>query len=153
MITSDAGRAVGPVPAETVTPTYDNAGYVTGLAGTDTYLAAADYYWHGAVKQRLLGSGGERVRLDAAIDEATDRPAGMPSVRARRAPARPARATAIAVNAARSGGLYRECGVVRPGICSTNVTRPHPASRHASRRTNRRITTGRPANTVSATLR
>jgi hypothetical protein len=48
------------------------------------------------------------------------------------------------------GGLYRECGLVRPGNCSANVTLAQPASRHARRRTSSRITTGRPATAVSA---
>ncbi len=73
----------------------------------------------------------------------------MPSDRASRAPARPAAATAIAVNAARNGGLDRECGVVSPSICSTKVTRTHDGSRHVNRRTVTRITTRTPPSGVS----
>jgi hypothetical protein len=41
----------------------------------------------------------------------------MPSARASRAPGLLANAIVMVVNAARSGGLWRACGVVNPGIC------------------------------------
>ncbi|GLZ01817.1 hypothetical protein Acsp02_90680 [Actinoplanes sp. NBRC 103695] len=81
------------------------------------------------------------------------RPTGMPSLRASLAPGRPAKATSIAINAFRNGGLYRECGVVRPGICSTNVTRAQSSWRQTKRRIRSWMTTGRPARAVSASCR
>lgn len=65
--------AKGDLPAETVTNTYTDQGYLTGVTGLDTYLASAQYYWHGAVKQQLLGSGGTRARFTTTIDDATGR--------------------------------------------------------------------------------
>ncbi|MFC3386354.1 polymorphic toxin-type HINT domain-containing protein [Couchioplanes azureus] len=63
--------AVADLPAETVTPTYTDAGDLASLAGTDTYLASATYAWHGGVTQRLLGSGGKRVRLIDSYEDST----------------------------------------------------------------------------------
>jgi hypothetical protein len=83
------------------------------------------------------GSGSPRSRFSSV-----SRPAGIPSVPASRAPARPASATAIAVNAERSGGLYRACGVVNPGTCSANVRRQQPGASQMNRRTVNRIDTG-----------
>ncbi len=81
------------------------------------------------------------------------RPTVMPSAPASRAPARPASATAIAVNAERGGGLYRTCGVVNPGTCSTNVRRWHPAASQTNRRTVSLIVTGIPASGPSRSSR
>ena len=81
------------------------------------------------------------------------RPAVMPSARASRTPARPASATATAVNADRSGGEYRACGVVNPGTCSTKVRRTHCATSQTNRRTVSRITTGVPASGASSNCR
>ncbi|GGQ56289.1 RHS repeat-associated core domain-containing protein [Couchioplanes azureus] len=63
--------AVADLPAETVTPTYTDAGDLATLAGTDTYLASATYAWHGGTTQRLLGSGGKRVRLTDEYEDST----------------------------------------------------------------------------------
>ncbi|MFI7376214.1 RHS repeat-associated core domain-containing protein [Actinoplanes sp. NPDC049668] len=63
--------AVGTMPAETVTATYTDPGDIATLTGTDTYLAGATYAWHGGLKQRLLGSGGKRIRLDDTFEEST----------------------------------------------------------------------------------
>jgi len=63
------------------------------------------------------------------------------------------RETAIAVSAARSGGLYRAYGVVNPGICSVNVRRWQSAVVHTNRRTHSRITTGVPPSVASRRLR
>ncbi|MFI2652417.1 RHS repeat-associated core domain-containing protein [Micromonospora fulviviridis] len=65
--------AKGGLSAETVTNTYTDQGYLTGVTGLDTYLASAQYYWHGAVKQQLLGSGTTRARFTTTIDDATGR--------------------------------------------------------------------------------
>lgn len=58
----------------------------------------------------------------------------MPSFRASLAPGRPARATPIAVNALRNGGLYRECGLVRAGdlLDERDPSAPGPAAEYAA---------------------
>jgi hypothetical protein len=94
------------------------------------------------------GSGSPRSRF-----KSVSRLAVMPSAAASRAPARPANATAIAVNAPRSGGLYRACGVVNPGTCSTNVRRRHDVASQPNRRTASRMTTGVPASGASRSTR
>lgn len=93
-------------------------------------------------------SGTARSRFNSV-----SRPAVMPNAPASRAPARPASATAIAVNAPRSGALYRACGVVRSGICSANVRRAQADTSQTNRRTVKRITTGVPACGQSRTIR
>ncbi|MFE9690577.1 FG-GAP-like repeat-containing protein [Micromonospora sp. NPDC005806] len=65
--------AKGGLPAETVTYTYTDEGYLTGVTGLDTYLASAQYYWHGAVKQQILASGTKQARLTNTVDDATGR--------------------------------------------------------------------------------
>ncbi|MFI7217964.1 RHS repeat domain-containing protein [Micromonospora maritima] len=65
--------AKGGLPAETVTNTYTDQGYLTGVTGLATYLASTQYYWHGAVKQQILGSGTKRARFTTTIDDATGR--------------------------------------------------------------------------------
>jgi RHS repeat-associated protein len=65
--------AAGGLPAETVTLGYRDTGHLATAAGAATYLAAAEYYWHGAVKERLLGAAGKRVRITTGVDEATGR--------------------------------------------------------------------------------
>ncbi|WFE39254.1 RHS repeat-associated core domain-containing protein [Micromonospora sp. WMMD998] len=65
--------AKGGLPTETVTNTYTDQGYVTGVTGLATYLASTQYYWHGAVKQQVLGSGAKRARFTTTIDDATGR--------------------------------------------------------------------------------
>jgi RHS repeat-associated protein len=65
--------AAGGLPAETVTYTYGNSGYLSGTAGLDTYLSGVAYHWSGEVKQHHLGAAGKRVRLSNDIDEATGR--------------------------------------------------------------------------------
>ncbi|MBQ1049288.1 RHS repeat-associated core domain-containing protein [Micromonospora sp. C51] len=65
--------AKGGLAAETITSTYTDQGYLAGVTGLDTYLASAQYSWHGAPKQQILGSGGKRVRLTTTIDDATGR--------------------------------------------------------------------------------
>ncbi|TQJ23705.1 RHS repeat-associated protein [Micromonospora sp. A202] len=65
--------AKGGLPAETVTSTYTDHGYLAGVTGLDTYLASAQYYWHGGVKQQILGSGTKRARLTTTIEDSTGR--------------------------------------------------------------------------------
>lgn len=65
--------AKGGLPAETVTNTYTDQGYLTSVTGLATYLASTQYYWHGAVKQQVLGSGTKRARFTTTIDDATGR--------------------------------------------------------------------------------
>ncbi|MEV6299121.1 RHS repeat-associated core domain-containing protein [Actinoplanes sp. NPDC051861] len=65
--------AVAGLPVEQVDLTWTDQGDLTSMQGIDTYLAAATYAWHGGVKQRLLGSGGKRVRLDEAYEDSTFR--------------------------------------------------------------------------------
>jgi RHS repeat-associated protein len=66
--------AAGSLPAETVTYTYDNAGYpLTVASGLDTYVAATTYHNWGDVYQKTLGAGTKRVQVQTAIDEATHR--------------------------------------------------------------------------------
>ncbi|MCA2212584.1 RHS repeat domain-containing protein [Jidongwangia harbinensis] len=65
--------AAGGLPAETVTHTYGDSGYLSGAAGLDTYLSGIAYRWSGEVKQQHLGAGGKRVRLSTDIDDATGR--------------------------------------------------------------------------------
>jgi hypothetical protein len=77
----------------------------------------------------------------------------MPNAPASRAPPRPASATAIAVNAQRSGGLYRACGVVKPGTCSAKVRRAQAGTSQINRRTVNRITTAVPASGQSRSVR
>lgn len=59
---------------------------------------------------------------------------GMPSIRASRAPARPASARATALIASSRNGLKRARGEVSPGIYSANVTVVHSGFRHKNRR-------------------
>ncbi|MFF0255979.1 polymorphic toxin-type HINT domain-containing protein [Micromonospora zamorensis] len=65
--------AKGGLPAETVTSSYTDHGYLAGVTGLDTYLASAQYYWHGGVKQQILGSGTKRARLTTTIEDSTGR--------------------------------------------------------------------------------
>ncbi|MFI7517319.1 RHS repeat domain-containing protein [Micromonospora echinofusca] len=65
--------AKGGLPAETVTYNFTDQGYLAGVTGLDTYLASAQYYWHGATKQQTLGSGTTRARLTTTLDDATGR--------------------------------------------------------------------------------
>ncbi|WP_285786497.1 FG-GAP-like repeat-containing protein [Micromonospora sp. NBRC 101691] len=65
--------AKGGLPAETVTGTYTDQGYLSGVSGLSTYLASAQYHWHGALKQQTLGSGTKRTRITTTIEDATGR--------------------------------------------------------------------------------
>jgi RHS repeat-associated protein len=68
--------AVGGMPAETVTYTYDNTGIPLTLAGLNTYVSQTLYDNWGTVKQRTLGGPGigtKRVRQTLTTDEATGR--------------------------------------------------------------------------------
>jgi hypothetical protein len=51
------------------------------------------------------------------------------------------------------GGLYRACGVVKPGTCSAKVRRAQAATSQMNRRTVNRITTGVPASGESRSIR
>ncbi|MEV0327793.1 RHS repeat-associated core domain-containing protein [Micromonospora echinospora] len=65
--------AKGGLPAETVTGSYTAQGYLSGVSGLATYLASAQYHWHGALKQQTLGSGTKRTRVTTTIEDATGR--------------------------------------------------------------------------------
>ncbi|MEU4569620.1 FG-GAP-like repeat-containing protein [Micromonospora sp. NPDC023956] len=65
--------AKGGLPAETVTGTYTAQGYLSGVSGLSTYLASAQYHWHGALKQQTLGSSTKRARITTTIEDATGR--------------------------------------------------------------------------------
>ncbi|MFY1633364.1 polymorphic toxin-type HINT domain-containing protein [Solwaraspora sp. WMMB335] len=66
--------ALGGLPAETLTHSYSTAGLPTTLAsGTDTYVSATSYHYDGTVAQRILGTGGDRVRISSPVEEATRR--------------------------------------------------------------------------------
>ncbi|GAA0948136.1 RHS repeat-associated core domain-containing protein [Virgisporangium aurantiacum] len=65
--------AGGSLPAETITHTYDNAGYPLTMAGIDTYISNTTYTNLGVVTGLTLGVGTKRVQLDNAIDPATGR--------------------------------------------------------------------------------
>jgi hypothetical protein len=70
--------------------------------------------------------------------------AAPPRAAASRAPARPPSATAIAVSAARAGGVRREYREARPSGCSANVSAGQSGSWQKSRRAVSRISTSRP---------
>lgn len=60
--TTKAGAAVGGLPLETLTFTYDSVGQQTGLAGNQTYLASAAYTYDGQIAEQILGTGSAQVR-------------------------------------------------------------------------------------------
>jgi RHS repeat-associated protein len=68
--------AVGGMPAETVTYSYDNTGAPLTMAGQNTYVSDTRYDNLGTVNQRTLGGPGigtKRVRQTLTTDEATGR--------------------------------------------------------------------------------
>ncbi len=65
--------AIGGLPAETLTYSYNDAGLPTTLNGATTYVASTDYAWDASVTRRLLGTGGKRVRITDTRDQATRR--------------------------------------------------------------------------------
>ena len=65
----------------------------------------------------------------------TSRQQGIASFAARRAPGRPASASATSASALVSGGVRRANGVVSPGICSENVACAQRGLAHLKRRT------------------
>jgi hypothetical protein len=96
----------------------------------------------------LTVSGTARTRASSTV-----RPAGSPSRIDRRAPARPAKARAISVNATRAVVVNREYGQVKSSKRSANVTEAHEVSRQRNRRTVRRSSTRRPHSAVSTSRR
>jgi hypothetical protein len=75
------------------------------------------------------------------------------SCAASRDPARPARASAIAVSIRASSGVRRDRREVRPRTCSANVTAGQAGLPQKNRRTASRITTGCPPAGASASRR
>ncbi|WDZ84089.1 FG-GAP-like repeat-containing protein [Micromonospora cathayae] len=65
--------AKGGLAAETVTTSYTNQGYLSGVTGLVTYLASAEYSWHGALRQQTIGAGTKRARITTTIEDATGR--------------------------------------------------------------------------------
>jgi hypothetical protein len=82
-----------------------------------------------------------------------DRPAVRSSAPASRVPARPARASAIAVSVRASGGVRRARREVSPSTCSAKVTAAQPGLPQKNRRTASRIVTGWPPAGASASRR
>ena len=82
-----------------------------------------------------------------------DRPAVRPSAAASRAPARPARASAIAVSARASGGVRRERREVRPLDLLGERAARQPGVAQKNRRTISRIRTRLPPIAASASRR
>jgi len=82
-----------------------------------------------------------------------DLPAVRSSPAASRAPARPARASAIAVSVRASGGVRRARREVSPPTCSANVTAAQSGFPQKNRRTASRIVTGWPPTGASASRR
>jgi hypothetical protein len=82
-----------------------------------------------------------------------DLPAVRPSAPASRAPARPARASAIEASVRASGGVRRERREVRPSTCSAKVTAGQSRLPQKNRRTPSRIRTRRPPIAASASRR
>jgi hypothetical protein len=74
----------------------------------------------------------------------------MPSLSAKRAPARPASASPIASNVAFSSPVRRARGVVSPRTCSANVRVVQSALSQKNRRTRSTTSTGRPLIGASA---
>jgi len=56
------GVAVGGLPAETLTYTYNSVGQPTGLSGLQTYVASTAYTYDGQLAQQILGTAGKQVR-------------------------------------------------------------------------------------------
>lgn len=54
--------AVGGLPAETMTYSYDAIGQPAGLSGAQTYVASTSYTYDGLAVQRILGVAGHQVR-------------------------------------------------------------------------------------------
>lgn len=55
--------AIGGLPAETLTYTYDSVGHATGLtSGAATYVSDTSYFYDDLPSQRILGAGGRQVR-------------------------------------------------------------------------------------------
>jgi hypothetical protein len=82
-----------------------------------------------------------------------DRLTAAPSAAARRAPARPASATATTPSIAASSGVRRAYREVRPSNCSANVAARQSGASQKNRRTISRIITGRPPAAASASRR
>ncbi|MFI7511202.1 FG-GAP-like repeat-containing protein [Micromonospora aurantiaca] len=65
--------AVGGLPAEILTHSYNDAGLPITLTGATTYVSSTNYAWDASVTRLLLGDGGKRVRVTDTRDEATRR--------------------------------------------------------------------------------
>ncbi|MFY1655301.1 RHS repeat domain-containing protein [Solwaraspora sp. WMMB762] len=67
--------AIGGLPAETLTYGYHTAsGLPTTLTtGTDTFVSATSYHYDGSIAQRILGTGGTRIRVSSPVETATRR--------------------------------------------------------------------------------
>jgi hypothetical protein len=65
--------AVGGMPEETLTHTYDDTGVPLTLTGQGSYVSATSFDPWGTVKQRTLGAAGKRVRQTITVDESTRR--------------------------------------------------------------------------------
>ncbi|MDG4769665.1 polymorphic toxin-type HINT domain-containing protein [Solwaraspora sp. WMMD792] len=67
--------AIGGLPAETLTYGYHTAsGLPTTLTtGTDTFVSATSYHYDGSIAQRVLGTGGTRIRVSSPVETATRR--------------------------------------------------------------------------------
>jgi len=84
----------------------------------------------------VVGSGAARTSRSRV-----ERLTTMAARRAKRAPARPASANAIAVSNPNSCRLRRPCLTVRPASCSAKIRRTQPRVWQTNLRTRRRITT------------
>jgi RHS repeat-associated protein len=71
LATTGYPAVAGDLPAETVTDTYDNAGYLLTVAGAQTYVAATTYNPLGQVQERRLGTGTKQVRQTTVFSETT----------------------------------------------------------------------------------
>ena len=70
--------AVGGLPAETLTHTYDNQGFAQTLTGTwtggsQTYIADVEYAYDGLIGKQWLGATGKRVQLENHYSGSTRR--------------------------------------------------------------------------------
>src|SRR5581483_9288874 len=100
------------------------------------------------VTVRLSGSGSAMTRRSMPV-----RLAGRSSSEASRVPARPARASPIAVSILASGGVRLARGEVRPSNCSANVTAVQAAFLQKNRLTPSQSRTGCPPTGASASRR
>jgi hypothetical protein len=97
----------------------------------------------------LTSGAGSAATRRSTVDGCT----AIPSIPARRAPARPASSSPKRASIRVSGTLRRQYRPVRPSACSAKVTAGHCGFRHRNRRTRKTISTGRPAAAPSATMR